>query len=46
MSALDYPIDGMKLALLSDAAEQNSEEQVDDAESSTQVALNDSGSGE
>ena len=46
VSALDYPIDGMKLALLSDEAEQNSEEQVDDAESSTQVALNDSGSGE
>ena len=46
VSALDYPIDGMKLALLSDETEQNSEEQADDAESATQVALNDSGSGE
>jgi RND family efflux transporter MFP subunit len=46
VSALDYPIDGMKLALLGDKTEQNSDEQVDDAESSTQVALNDSASGE
>ena len=46
VSALDYPIDGMKLALLGDKTEKNSDEQADDAKSATQVALNDSGSGE
>jgi RND family efflux transporter MFP subunit len=46
VSALDYPIDGMKLALLGDEAEQNNDEEADDAESATQVALNDSASGE
>jgi RND family efflux transporter MFP subunit len=46
VSALDYPIDGMKLALLGDETEQNSDEEVESVESSTQVALNDSDSGE
>jgi RND family efflux transporter MFP subunit len=46
VSALDYPIDGMKLALIGDETEQNSDEQVDDTESATQVASTDSRSGE
>ena len=46
VSALDYPIDGMKLALIGDKQEESEEEQVDNAENDTQVALNDSGSGE
>jgi len=44
-SALDYPVDGMKLALIGDKS-QETDEQVDDAESATQIAANDSGSGE
>ena len=44
VSALDYPIHGMKLALISDNGEENQEEQVE--ETATQVALNDSGSKE
>lgn len=46
VSALDYPIDGMKLALLGDKNEQDSDEKADETESATQVALNDSDSGE
>jgi len=46
VSALDYPIDGMKLALITDEPEQDIEQQADDIQSSTQVALNDSDSGE
>jgi len=44
-SALDYPVDGMKLALIGDKS-QETDEPVDDAESATQIAANDSGSGE
>lgn len=46
VSALDYPIDGMKLALIDDEPVPEDDKSVDDAESNTQVALNDSGSGE
>jgi len=46
VSALDYPVDGMKLALISDESQQHSEEDVDASDSESQVALNDSGSGE
>ncbi|ASP46333.1 efflux RND transporter periplasmic adaptor subunit [Cognaticolwellia beringensis] len=46
VSALDYPVDGMKLALISDKSQQESEEDLDDQESESQVAKNDSGSGE
>lgn len=46
VSALDYPIDGMKLALLGDKTEQSNDEKTDDTENSTQVALNDNASGE
>lgn len=45
-SALDYPIDGMKLALITDKQELNSDDKADETESTTQVASNDSGSGE
>lgn len=45
-SALDYPVDGMKLTLISGDSEQDNEEQTDDAGSDTQVALNDNSSGE
>ena len=45
-SALDYPIEGMKLALITDKPELNSDDKNDESESSTQVASNDSGSGE
>ena len=44
VSALDYPIDGMKLALIGDKEEKSSDEQAENVD--TQVALNDSGSGE
>ncbi len=46
VSALDYPIDGMKLALIGDKSKPDADKQADDEESETQVALNDSGSGE
>ena len=47
VSALDYPIDGMKLALITDVPEEDAEEQQDESiEDSSQVALNDSDSGE
>jgi len=47
VSALDYPIDGMKLALITDVPEEDTEEQQDESmEDSSQVALNDSDSGE
>lgn len=46
ISALDYPIDGMKLALIGDKPETKTDESDEDEESATQVALNDSGSGE
>jgi hypothetical protein len=36
----------MKLALITDEPEQDIEQQTDDTQSSTQVALNDSDSGE
>ena len=45
VSALDYPVDGMKLALIDDKPEQNIEEPVD-AENATEVASSESGSGE
>jgi len=40
VSALDYPVDGMKLALIGDKKE--SDEEVDQEDTDTQVALNDS----
>ena len=46
VSALDYPIDGMKLALIDDKPKENIEKQVDNEEDNSQVALNDSDSGE
>jgi RND family efflux transporter MFP subunit len=46
VSALDYPVDGMKLALITDKSDEANEESTDDTESATQVASNDSGSGE
>ena len=45
VSALDYPVDGMKLALIDDKPEQNIEEPVD-AENATEVASSESGPGE
>lgn len=46
VSALDYPVNGMKLTLIGDNSEKNSDEKADDTEGETQVASNDSGSGE
>ncbi|MBA6389725.1 efflux RND transporter periplasmic adaptor subunit [Colwellia sp. BRX10-3] len=46
VSALDYPIDGMKLALISDKKPQVSDKDPDENTSESQVAQNDSGSGE
>ncbi len=46
VSALDYPIDGMKLALIGDKPKQDEDKQADGEKSETQVALNDSDSGE
>jgi len=46
VSALDYPIDGMKLALIGDKPKQEVDKQADGEKSETQVALNDSDSGE
>ncbi|ARD43927.1 efflux RND transporter periplasmic adaptor subunit [Colwellia sp. PAMC 21821] len=46
VSALDYPVDGMKLALIGDKSQQSSEEDVDIKDSESQIAKNDSGSGE
>ncbi len=46
VSALDYPVDGMKLALINDKKEKNKDKQTDGAATETQVALNDSDSGE
>ncbi|MGB1263334.1 MAG: efflux RND transporter periplasmic adaptor subunit [Cognaticolwellia sp.] len=46
VSALDYPIDGMKLALIGDKSTPDSEKQADGSENATQVALADSDSGE
>jgi RND family efflux transporter MFP subunit len=46
VSALDYPIDGMKLALISDKKPQVSDKDPDEKVSESQVAQNDSGSGE
>ena len=42
VSALDYPVDGMKLALISDKQEESEQESDDE----TQVALNDNDTGE
>jgi len=46
VSALDYPVDGMKLALISDESQEHSEQDIDVEDSNSQVALNDSDSGE
>jgi len=46
VSALDYPINGMKLALITEQPKKQIEQQADDVVSESQVALNDSGSGE
>ena len=46
VSALDYPIDGMKLALIDDKPKESIEKQADSEEDASQVALNDSDSGE
>jgi len=45
VSALDYPVEGMKLALIDDS-ETHSDEPEDNTESITKVASNDSDSGE
>lgn len=46
VSALDYPVDGMKLALISDDSQEQSEQDVEIENSDSQVALNDSDAGE
>ncbi len=46
VSALDYPVDGMKLALITDKSQKKIDEESDVAESESQVALNDNDSGE
>ncbi|MFT5812569.1 MAG: RND family efflux transporter MFP subunit [Psychroserpens sp.] len=46
VSALDYPINGMKLTLISDKKPQVSDKYPDEKVSESQVAQNDSGSGE
>ena len=46
VSALDYPIDGMKLALIGDKKTKQDEQNPEDENSESQVAQNDTGSGE
>lgn len=46
VSALDYPVDGMKLALITDKSQKKIDEESDVTESESQVALNDNDSGE
>lgn len=46
VSALDYPVNGMKLALISDEVSDESDKDADETESETQVAAIDSTSGE
>jgi RND family efflux transporter MFP subunit len=46
VSALDYPVDGMKLALITDQADKLNDQPEDAIASESQVALNDSDSGE
>ena len=46
VSALDYPIDGMKLALIADKSAPNSDQDVAGTDSDTQVASTDNGAGE
>jgi RND family efflux transporter MFP subunit len=46
VSALDYPVEGMKLALIGDKPNPDADKQIDEEKSETQVALNDSDSGE
>ncbi len=43
VSALDYPVDGMKLALISDDTTSDENEESDEQSGETQVANNDSG---
>ena len=46
VSALDYPIDGMKLALISEKSAPNSEQESEGKASDTQVAATNNGAGE
>ena len=46
VSALDYPVDGMKLALIDDKPSSDTEELTETDEKGTQVALNENDSGE
>jgi hypothetical protein len=46
VSALDYPVAGMKLALITDQADKLNDQSTDAIVSESQVALNDSDSGE